>query len=111
MEDENPAERGFCEADDGLGPTTFCMANASDCSHPFAESPYLQVILKTERTQPEPERTTSVTIVTTPCVSQRSGERTAALIPYLDRYTYRRRHGASATRAGRDLNNLVRDDI
>ena len=50
----------------GLEPTTFCMANVGSVrsrSLPFAERPYLLVISIRPNTS-EPERTTSVTIVT-----------------------------------------------
>ena len=52
----------------GLESTTFCMASARRRSHPFAPvrlKSYLQGFLRTRPNTSEPERTTSVTIVTT----------------------------------------------
>jgi hypothetical protein len=49
--------QGFEERMMGFEPTTFCMASLGSvrvCSRPFAERPYLQVILKTDRTQANP---------------------------------------------------------
>jgi len=65
---ELAALQGFPERMMGLEPTTFCMASERRRSHPFApvrSTACLRGIWSMRANVNEPERTTSVTIVTT----------------------------------------------
>src|SRR5687768_14851199 len=60
-----PFPAGSVKRMKGLEPSTFCMANASDRSRPFAQTSCLQPFQSERANKTEPERTPNLAILAT----------------------------------------------